>query len=352
MPPKETKAARRARSGKTGSAASADSDEPEHKTAKGEDSRMHESEAEVFEPTPMPASFEAFLADQRARDLAFQQAAVDREKASTDRLEGVLKLFDQKFAATDTINAKFDATLVRMQNQLDAQAEATAKSFAALQLTPRVPDGWPAPGASASSGGLRPPPPAARAVGVARPVRGSADEADRTKVFFKGFPADIPKRILTTWFDSLYQKTDREPGLDRHIGANCSFAVSFPTAAGAKRFMDQVRDNSLSLEFFHRGSPIATIIKMEPQYRTSAFGKALSSVWKPFSAHIKATSSAAIPMELIVDTDRGRFRAEVGEDIHLLAFISNGTLELCDVGLTAIGFPAAARAEVIRSFVA
>ncbi len=151
---------------------------------------------------------------------------------------------------------------------------------------------------------------------------------------------------------SLYQKTDREDGLVRHIGSNNSFAVSFPSASGAKRFMDQVRDDSLSLQFLHRGTSTSTIIALEPQYRTSAYGKALSSVWKPFSDHIKATDSDDVPMGLVVDTDRGRFRAEVGDDIHLLAFISNGALELCDVGLTAIGFPDSKRAEVIRDFVA
>lgn len=175
-------------------------------------------------------------------------------------------------------------------------------------------------------------------------------DISRAKVFFKGFPGEIPRRLLTTWFDRLYDLTAKEPGVERHIGSNSSFAVSFPSADGAKRFMDQVRDSDLSLDYNHRGT-VATI-KMEPQYRASAYGKALSSVWQLFTNHFKDQSTAEDPLLLLVDTDRGRFRAEINDEIVLLAHVDKGALVLNRAGMDVVGFSAEDCAAIRRDFVA
>lgn len=342
-----------------GSGDSDGSAERDRKQAKPSGTPMEEGEPPNSEP--IPAYFAAFMAHQNsvqeaaaARDLAFQQAAVAREDASTARLDSLIKIFNDKFAVADDKNAQIDATLIRMQEQLDAQAAATERSFAALQRVPPAPSGWPAPGASGASGSAQPPP-FTRVGGDARPLRGSAGnrnppDGSRSKVFFKGFPAEIPRRLLTSWFDTLYNLTDKEAGLERHIGSNKAFAVSFPSAAGAKRFMDQVRTDALSLDYLHRG--VTTTIKMEPQYRSSEFGKALASVWPLFDTAVSDFSTAAKPVKLLVDTDRGRFRAEVEDEILLLAHIDGDSLILNEGGISAIGFSAAARAGVVRDFVA
>ncbi len=202
----------------------------------------------------------------------------------------------------------------------------------------------------------------ARAGGGSRLHMGAASLRDttidgRTKVFFKGFPTAIPKRLLTAWFDALYERTGKEPGLERHIGSQTSFAVSFPSAEGAKRFMDQVSaadaEDHITLDFKHRDS--STHIKMEPQYRSSVYGKALASVWKAFSGHIDGINNNMEDvrnLRLIMETDRGRIRVETEDEVLLLAHIHEGALILNPEGLDDIDFPAAARTGVLRDFVA
>jgi hypothetical protein len=117
--------------------------------------------------------------------------------------------------------------------------------------------------------------------------------------------------------------------------------------------MDQVRDDDLSLEYNHRGVP--AIIKMEPQYRSSVYGKALATVWQHFTDHVNGASTVESPIKLLVDTDRGRFRADINDTIVLLAHIDKvdkKTLVFNAAGLDAIGFSDAYRAAVLRDFVA
>jgi hypothetical protein len=258
--------------------------------------------------------------------------------------------FTDKFTIIDNQQAKVNATLDLIQKRLDSQ-DADMVSFKKECAAAPV---APASGA-ASSGGPARRPPVARVGGTDLPRRDAAGRRDRpddarTKVFFKGFPAEIPRRLLAAWFDRLYALTDKEAGVERHIGSNSSFAVSFPSAEGAKRFMDQVRDDFLPLEYLYHDTPAT--IKMEPQYRDSVYGKAISSVWNLFSKHILNKSTEARPISFLVDTDRGRLRAEVDDEVWLLATIDKGVLVFNPPGLAAIGFSAVQREAALRDFVA
>jgi hypothetical protein len=178
----------------------------------------------------------------------------------------------------------------------------------------------------------------------------SPDGSSRTKVFFKGFPIAIPRRLGVAWFEALYDKTNKEAGLQLHIGSNTSFAVSFPSADAAKRFSDQVRDDGLSLNYVHRGGN--TTILMEQQYRSSVFGKAISSVWKIFSEHCTKTSTVESPLRLIYETNRGRIRAEMDDEVLLLGHIHDDLLVLNRANLDAVGFSLQDIEAISSAFVA
>jgi hypothetical protein len=307
------------------------------------------SEDEMADDTVAPATLEAMMAMM----ITDREAAAQREHRQTRRDEGftsTMSSLSNQFALLINRQAEVDDTLKRIQAQIDSQSADLVTLKKERATSPTVP----ASGA-ASSGGVGRPPPAARVGGSVPPRRVATDRRDqpdtsRAKVFFKGFPGEIPRRLLTAWFDRLYDLTAKEPGVERHIGSNSSFAVSFPSADGAKKFMDQVRDSDLSLDYTHRGT-VATI-KMEPQYRASAYGKALSSVWQLFTNHFKDQSTAEDPLLLLVDTDRGRFRAEIKDEIVLLAHVDKGVLILDRVGMEAVGFSAEAGAAIRQAFVA
>jgi hypothetical protein len=169
----------------------------------------------------------------------------------------------------------------------------------------------------------------------------------------KNFPAAIPRRLGVAWFDALYAKTDKEPGVEHHIGSQSSFAVSFPSPEGAKRFMDDVRSKNLELSYTLRGESSTTIL-MEPQFRPpTLFGKAMSSVWPIFTKHFKdADDTEADHLRLLFDTHRGKIRAEVGDLVVQLGHIHEGALILNQSGLDTVGFSPADILGIERAFVA
>jgi hypothetical protein len=233
---------------------------------------------------------------------------------------------DTKFSAVDSSIARVNASLAGLTARLDSLEHGGA--------APAASGSGPAPAA----GGARAPP--FSRVGVGAPSRHSAAGSDsdaRTKVFFKNFPTAIPKRIGVAWFDALYAQTNKEPGVERHIGAQTSFAVSFPSAAAAKRFMDDVRDRNLELSFSARGAA-PTTIKMEPQYISSLYGKAMATVWKTFNTHFEAMSTDNDQIRLIFETSRGKIRAEMGDQVLDLAHILDDKLHLNRANLDAVGF--------------
>ena len=199
------------------------------------------------------------------------------------------------------------------------------------------------------------PPPFSRVGGggSSRPSAAGTPDEQRTKVFFKNFPAAIPRRLGVAWFDALYAKTDKEPGVEHHIGSQSSFAVSFPSPEGAKRFMDDVRSKNLELSYTLRGEG-ATTISMEPQFRPpTLFGKTMSSVWPIFTKHFKdAAASETDQRRLLFDTHRGRIRAEVDDVVVQLGHIQDGALILHQGGLVAAGFSPADILAIERAFVA
>lgn len=308
-----------------------------------------DDDIDVDDEPVAPATLEAMMAMMIASKE--EQAQRDNRQLLRDQnMASTLAGFADKFTNISKHQDQVDVTLIAIQAQLNTQAAKLVAFEEEQSASPAVP----ASGASGSGGSARPPH-FARVGGSVPPrrsdsgSRGPPDDS-RTKVFFKNFPAEIPRRLLTAWFDRLYDLTDKEPGVERHIGSNSSFAVSFPSAGGAKNFMDQVRDDGLSLGYCHRGA--TTTIKMEPQYRTSVYGKALATVWKHFSDHCTAANTEESPITLLVDTDRGRFRADINDTIVLLAHVDKETLVFNAAGLDAIGFSDAYSAAVRRDFVA
>jgi hypothetical protein len=275
-------------------------------------------------------------------------------------------------AAAAASDAKFAQLFAMLNTKADASAEATVKQFDSLKYTladhaekiaslmesrasetdAAASSGWPAAGSAGPAPAARPLrlPHFGKGVPIRpRPARGQ-DEDGRFKVFFTNFPGLVPKLVLNSWIDRIYEKTDKEPGFQKHIGHNKSFAISFPDKEGAFQFIQQVTDNKVSLNFSCKSGDFP--ITMKPQRRTSLYGKAIGTVWQLIADHLKSESSIDNPVEIDTNTNSGLIYALVGGEVRILFSIAGEKLVPDEVNLNSVNFPASLTAKVFETFVA
>jgi hypothetical protein len=293
----------------------------------------------------MPVSMESIAAT-----LATLVAGIAQQKADSDKISSLMSAFTTKFGEITMNSTRVDASLTSIHARLDAHAADLAALNAGRGAHPSSASSGPGPTVFARA------PPASRVGGgrSSHPSAAGTHDEQRTKVFFNKFPAAIPRRLGVAWFEALYAKTNKEPGVEHHIGSQSSFAVSFPSPEGATRFMDDVRSKNLELSYTLRGGEPTTIL-MEPQYKPpTLFGKAMSSIWPFFTKHFEdAADTDDDHLRLLFDSHRGRIRAEVGELVVQLGHIQqDGALYLDQGGLDIVGFSAADILAIKGAFVA
>jgi hypothetical protein len=277
-------------------------------------------------------------------------ATLSKVADQTATLTDLMTAFTSKFSEIAVNATQVDVSLSAINARLDAQAADLAALKADRGGQSSSASAGPGPTVFARA------PPFSRVGGgrSSRPSAAGTRDEQRTKVFFKNFPAAIPKRLGVAWFDALYAKTDKEPGVEHHIGSQTSFAVSFPSPEGATRFMDDVRAKNLKLSYTLRGEDPTTIL-MEPQYKPpTLFGKAMSSVWDLFTDHFaEAAKTEVNHLRLLFDSHRGKIRAEVGDLVVQLGHIQpDGELFLDRGGLDSVGFSSADILAIKQAFVA
>ena len=129
------------------------------------------------ESTPTPPSTDSKI-DAIMAMLSTQAQKDDRRE---QYLTKMVTSFENKFIAYDARAAKVDATLANIIERLDAS-----------EKRPPLP-ALGAPSGSSSSHG----PAKAPAGSRSRPSAAGTPDEQRTKVFFKNFPAAIPRRLAT-----------------------------------------------------------------------------------------------------------------------------------------------------------
>jgi hypothetical protein len=280
------------------------------------------------------------------------------------RLFGMLNTkIDDSAAAITTLNSKVDASAAAtalqvgsLKDSLSDQAEKIASLMSrASESDAASSSGWPPAGSASSAPAARPHrfPHFGKGVPLhplgPRPAHDHGDDG-RFKIFFTEFPRKIAKLVLNSWIDRIYEKTDKEPGFQKHIGHNNAFSISFPDKEGGFRFMKQVTDDKISLIFTYKTGECPIVMK--PMRRTSRYGKALSSAWKVVKDHLDSESSIDHPITIDQNTNSGHLYALFDDEVLTLFSISGEKLVPDEANLASLNFPTSLIAKVIENFVA